>query len=130
VSAAFLGQACPACDKHVTARLARNQFCVVKPLRWMRLPPHPKACVKTAAQQLERRAMSPHHINPLQWQQAIERARHVCARIYRDGGGAADALTAYGLSVPQCANWAIAVDRIAQALCAPGLHKPDLRKAA
>jgi len=68
--------------------------------------------------------MFPRHINPLQWSQAIGYARQACARIFRDGGGPADALGAFGLSTPAAdADWSIAVDRIAQVLCAPPQRK-------
>ena len=33
--------------------------------------------------------MSPHHINPLQWHQAVGVARQSCARFFRDGGSPA-----------------------------------------
>jgi len=68
--------------------------------------------------------MSPRHINPVQWQQAIGYARQVCARIFRDGGTPAEAVRAFGLTAIQpAADWSIAVDRIAQSLCAPALRK-------
>jgi hypothetical protein len=68
--------------------------------------------------------MSPCHLNPLQWQQAIGHARQVCARIFRDGGGPGDAIVAFGLGAPKSqVDWSIAVDRIAQALCARPLRK-------
>jgi hypothetical protein len=68
--------------------------------------------------------MSPQHINPVQWHQAVGYARQVCARIFRDGGTPAEALNAFGIpmSGPE-AGWSTAVDRIAQALCAPALRK-------
>ena len=68
--------------------------------------------------------MSPRHINPLQWQQAMDYARQACARIFRDGGGPGDAIRAFGL-VPgePTGDWSIAVVRIAQALCAPVLRR-------
>jgi len=68
--------------------------------------------------------MSPRHINPVQWQQAMGYARQVCARIFRDGGTPADAVRAFGLTPTQpVADWSLAVDRIAQSLCAPALRK-------
>ena len=42
--------------------------------------------------------MSPHHINPAQWQQAMGYARQACARIFRDGGTPAEACRAFGLT--------------------------------
>jgi len=62
--------------------------------------------------------MYPRHINPVQWSQAIGYARQACARIFRDGGGPSDAVGAFGLP-EAAADWSTAVERIAQALCAP-----------
>jgi hypothetical protein len=69
--------------------------------------------------------MSPRYINPMQWQQATGYARQACARIFRDGGSPADAVRAFGLAaaVDAATDWSIAVDRIAQTLCAPALRK-------
>ena len=68
--------------------------------------------------------MSPRHINPVQWQQAMGYARQACARIFRDGGTPADAVRAFGLpATGPAADWSTAVDRISQSLCAPGLRK-------
>jgi hypothetical protein len=68
--------------------------------------------------------MSPRYINPMQWQQAMGYARQACARIFRDGGSPADAVRAFGLpAAGPAADWSIAVDRIAQSLCAPALRK-------
>ena len=68
--------------------------------------------------------MSPRNINPVQWQQAQGYARQACARIFRDGGSPPEALAAFGLSAADPASdWSIAVDRIAQSLCAPALRK-------
>jgi hypothetical protein len=67
--------------------------------------------------------MSPHHVNSVQWQQAIGYARQVCARIFRDGGNPAEACRAFGLAADAAADWSVAVDRIALSLCAPTLRK-------
>jgi hypothetical protein len=67
--------------------------------------------------------MSPHHVNPAQWQQAMGYARQACARIFRDGGSPTEACRAFGLSGESAADWSIAVDRIALVLCAPTLRK-------
>ena len=68
--------------------------------------------------------MSPRHINPVQWQQAMGYARQACARIFRDGGTPADAARAFGLAKDQAtADWSIAVPRIAQSLCVSSLRK-------
>jgi hypothetical protein len=62
--------------------------------------------------------MFPRHVNPVQWQQAMDYARQACARIFRDGGSAAEALGAFGLlSAEGSADWNTAVSRIAEALC-------------
>jgi hypothetical protein len=67
--------------------------------------------------------MLPRHINSLQWQQAMGYARQACARIFRDGGNPTEACRAFGLNAEPAADWSIAVDRIAQVLCAPTLRK-------
>jgi hypothetical protein len=67
--------------------------------------------------------MFPRHINAQQWQQATDHARHVCARFFRDGCSAADALAAFGCQTEPASDWTVAVDRIAQALCAAPLRK-------
>ena len=69
--------------------------------------------------------MFPRHITSVQWEQAIGCARHACARIFRDGGSPAVALHVFGLPDSDVADWSVAVDRIAQLLCA----RPQ-RKAA
>jgi hypothetical protein len=67
--------------------------------------------------------MSPHHVNSVQWQQAMGYARQACARIFRDGGSPTEACRAFGLKAEPPADWSTAVDRIALALCAPTLRK-------
>ena len=62
--------------------------------------------------------MVPRHHHPLQWVQAVGYARQACARIFRDGGTAADALAAFGLARAPGADWSTAVVRIAELLCA------------
>ena len=104
-------------------------FCVVKPCCWMRLPPLqvPRmSCVASpkAKKMQEAKNMSPRYINPVQWQQAMGYARQACARIFRDGGSPADAVRAFGLPASEPgADWSLAVDRIAQSLCAGALRK-------
>jgi hypothetical protein len=72
----------------------------------------------------EAKHMSPRHINPVQWQQAMDYARQACARIFRDGGSPSDAVRAFGLVMGDAAaDWCTAVDRIAHALCAPALRR-------
>ncbi len=66
--------------------------------------------------------MSPHHINPVQYSQAIGYARSACARIFRDGGSPDDALNAFRVETGT-RDWAVAVERIAQSLCASPLRK-------
>lgn len=63
------------------------------------------------------------HISSVQWEQAIGWARAACARIFRDGGDPAAALSAFGLSVAGGTDWSTAIDRIALALCAPQQRK-------
>jgi hypothetical protein len=67
--------------------------------------------------------MSPHHVNSVQWQQTMGYARQACARIFRDGGSPTEACRAFGLTAEPTADWSVAVDRIALALCAPTLRK-------
>lgn len=69
--------------------------------------------------------MFPEHINPMQWHQSVGFARQSCARFFRDGRTAADAMRAFGLSVDQDASpdWGKAVDAIAEVLCAQPLRK-------
>ncbi len=68
----------------------------------------------------------PHHLSPIQWQQAVAVSRHECARIFRDGGTAKDALAAFGLKAGEAAvDWERAVDQIAAELCS----RPAMRAA-
>lgn len=71
--------------------------------------------------------MIPEHINPLQWHQAVGIARQSCARFFRDGGSAADAVRAFGAGADEipAADWAKAVEAIAHVLCRP----PERRAA-
>ena len=64
--------------------------------------------------------MTPDHVNPIQWTHAMGVARQACARIFRDGGTPADALTQFGVSeaARESADWSRTVETIAQALCA------------
>ena len=57
------------------------------------------------------------NINPLQWHSAVGLARQICARVFRDGGSPADAVTAFGLTKTHVASWNKAVDLIAEHLC-------------
>ena len=60
----------------------------------------------------------PEYLSPIQWQQAIAVSRQECARIFRDGGSASDALSAFNLAPSTTApDWNISVNRIAEALC-------------
>ncbi|MDO9382361.1 MAG: hypothetical protein Q7T86_05795 [Hyphomicrobiaceae bacterium] len=71
--------------------------------------------------------MTPEHINPLQWHQALGVARQSCARFFRDGGVPADAMHAFGLKPPASHDdWSHAVEAIAEMLCAT----PAQRRAA
>jgi hypothetical protein len=64
-------------------------------------------------------AFQPAHVNVAQWHQAVGYARAACARIFRDGGTPADALSAFGIEAPATAvGWSKAVERIAEMLCA------------
>ncbi len=70
---------------------------------------------------------SPTNINAIEWAQANDRARHVCARVFRDGGSPADALKSHGVTETCDANdWGKAVELVAQALCS----SPPMQRAA
>jgi hypothetical protein len=63
--------------------------------------------------------MAPNHINPVQWQQAQGFSRQACARVFRDGGTALDAVKAFEVDASDLGrqDWARAVDLIAGAIC-------------
>src|SRR4029453_17964259 len=67
--------------------------------------------------------MFPRHVNPMQWQLAMDYARQACARIFRDGGSAAEALSAFDLPAEETSDWNTSVSRIAEALCASAQRK-------
>ena len=62
------------------------------------------------------REAGPAHINPMQWNQSLGYARQACARIFRDGGGPADAVKAFGLDAQNVKDWSRAVDLVAESL--------------
>jgi hypothetical protein len=75
--------------------------------------------------------MSREHINPMQWNQAMGVARQVSARIFRDGGSAADALAAFGVTATeQDTDWSRAVETIAETLCVHGHGRVGQKRAA
>lgn len=63
--------------------------------------------------------MTPHNINSVQWTQSLGYSRQVCARVFRDGGSPADALSAFGLDASDGPgqDWSRAVELIASSLC-------------
>ena len=69
--------------------------------------------------------MTPEHINPVEWDQAIGLARQSCARIFRDGGTPADAIAAFGLAPVEAtaSDWSRAVAAIAAMLCTHPVRK-------
>lgn len=74
--------------------------------------------------------MVPEHVNPIEWHQAVGIARQSCARFFRDGGTARDAMRAFGAETgatdtKNAADWGKAVEAIALVLCA----KPEKRAA-
>ena len=70
--------------------------------------------------------MIPANINPIEWHQAVGIARQSCARFFRDGGTAKDAMRAFGVpATADAADWGKAVDTIAHVLCA----RPERRAA-
>lgn len=60
--------------------------------------------------------ITPSHVNPIQWQQSVGLARQICARVFRDGGSAGDALAAFGLAPTSDLSWDKAVDLMAAEL--------------
>ncbi len=64
--------------------------------------------------------MSPRHVNPMQWHQAVGYARQSCARFFRDGGTPMDAVRAFDVRDDERAanDWGKAVEAIAEVLCA------------
>ena len=71
--------------------------------------------------------MIPGHINPIEWHQAVGIARQSCARFFRDGGTAKDAMRAFGAETTgaDASDWGKAVEAIAYVLCA----RPEKRAA-
>ncbi|MBA2126248.1 hypothetical protein DLM45_08430 [Hyphomicrobium methylovorum] len=65
----------------------------------------------------------PDHINPIQWQQAVAVSRQECARIFKDGGSAQDALTAFRLEAAGSISWQRAVDLIAAEICSHPMRR-------
>lgn len=57
--------------------------------------------------------MLPVHVNPIQWQQSVGLARQICARVFRDGGRATEAVAAFGLTASADTTWDKAVEMIA-----------------
>jgi hypothetical protein len=69
-------------------------------------------------------ASKPAHVNPAHWHQSVGYARAACARIFRDGGTPADAMSAFGIeSGASVGDWSKAVERIAEILCAAPARK-------
>lgn len=71
--------------------------------------------------------MIPEHVNPIAWHQAVGIARQSCARFFRDGGTARDAVRAFGAetAAEDTVDWGKAVEAIALVLCA----RPEKRAA-
>lgn len=63
--------------------------------------------------------MTPEHINPIAWHQALGVARQSCARFFRDGGTAEDAMRAFGVdaATATAGDWSRAIEAIARILC-------------
>ena len=64
--------------------------------------------------------MSPRHVNPMQWHQAVGYARQSCARFFRDGCTPIDAMRAFDVCHDErtANDWGKAVELIAEVLCA------------
>jgi hypothetical protein len=70
--------------------------------------------------------VTPDHINPFQWHQALGIARQACARIFRDGGRPADALEAFGVTKAVGGHdWSKTVELVAEKIC-----REPVRRAA
>ncbi len=65
------------------------------------------------------------HINPALWQQSLGLARQSCARIFRDGGKAEDALVAFGIAseAGRTVDWSKAVLMVAEAISATPVRR-------
>jgi hypothetical protein len=63
--------------------------------------------------------LEPRHVHPLRWREAIDVARDICARFFRDGRSPADAVRSVGLTTSGAATWAHAVNVLAELHCAP-----------
>ena len=68
---------------------------------------------------------APAHVNPILWQQSQGLARQICACVFRDGGTAGDALSAFGLKSTSAISWDKAVELIAEEM-----SRTTRRKAA
>ncbi len=69
--------------------------------------------------------MSPRHVSPMQWHQAVGYARQSCARFFRDGSKPLDAMRAFGVCEDERAasDWGKAVELIAEVLCAQTMKR-------
>jgi len=73
------------------------------------------------------------YVDPIAWHQSLGYARQACARVFRDGGSASDALRAFDITVCEVKaggddiGWAKAVELIAHRLAA---QSQPLRHAA
>lgn len=63
-------------------------------------------------------ASAPRNIDPAHWHQSVGYARQACARVFRDGGSPAEAVTTFGIKPDGRIDWSRAVEMIAEALCA------------
>ena len=70
--------------------------------------------------------LEPRHVRPRQWRQAVDVARETCARFFRDGRSPADAMRAFGFAPSGAADWAQAVNLLAELHCAT----PDAKRVA
>lgn len=88
----------------------------------MNIEPHIQSRARFPMQRpvVELRDVSrPAHANVVEWQQSLGLARQACARIFRDGGTASDALKVFGLEPAADADWSRAVEAIARLLSSP-----------
>jgi hypothetical protein len=64
-------------------------------------------------------ALEPRNVHPRRWHEALAVARETCARFFADGRSPVDAVRAFGLATSGAADWAHAVNLIAELHCAP-----------
>ena len=122
VSSPSLPQAHPACDRPKSTKVSRDTV-LRRETETLDAPATRCSSSHNKSQTWKVSEMFPRHVNPMQWQLAMDYARLACARIFRDGGSASDALRAFSLAPSTSTDWNTSVTRIAEALCVPQQRK-------